>query len=179
MLLFMYLFYLFLYIYFVYLHIYIFTYLFYLLFLTTSYFCQCQPGVTQVLHRSWLLHSPCQILQLWTTPTSYISDGIKARYYSDMQFSNLYEELVLPTVDASWGNGNPIPGVSNSFFSMTYSGYLKPDYNGWYSFRLYNGGFARLRINRILLIDNTPQISLNTWYLFVGQYNTIKFKLKW
>jgi PA14 domain/K319L-like, PKD domain len=84
--------------------------------------------------------------------------GLTAQYFNDPttggQFTTLIVTRVDPTVDFTWGYGDPGSGVQSDNFSVRWTGQVLAPTTGTYGFATTSDDGVRLWVNGQLVIDN-------------------------
>ncbi len=86
------------------------------------------------------------------------SEGLIGEYYHGSA-SGLWDDLVMerldPTVDFTWGNGSPEPGVVNvDNFKVRWTGEVEIPTTGTYTFHTQTDDGVRLWVNDVLVLEN-------------------------
>ncbi len=89
--------------------------------------------------------------------------GLKAEYYTNSKLSgNPVYTCTDTTINFSWNDQAPAPGMARKCYSVRWTGFVVPDYSGWYilQFQTNNDGMLYLdnepAINRMGRLDATP-----------------------
>jgi len=80
-------------------------------------------------------------------------NGLQARYYNDLTFSNLAMERIDANINFSWGGGSPGGSINKDKFSARWTGYIEPNFSETYSFHTSTDDGVRLWIDGQLIID--------------------------
>ncbi len=84
----------------------------------------------------------------------YFTDGIKAEYFSDMEFGDLKTVKQEPYVWYEPANKAPDPEIPDAFMSARWTGTLKPEVSGKYIFKLdVTGSSAKFSIDGKLVSE--------------------------
>lgn len=79
--------------------------------------------------------------------------GLTGEYFNGVNFNTPVGTRVDPIVSFYWGEGSPMPGVSNDLYSIRWSGYIQPQFTERYTFYITSDNGRRLWINDQLVID--------------------------
>ncbi len=98
------------------------------------------------------------VLVLALAGTAGASEGLLGEYYHGSA-SGAWDDLVIkrldPTVDFSWGNGSPEPGVVNvDNFKVRWTGEVEIPSTGTYTFYTQTDDGVRLWVNDVLVLEN-------------------------
>ena len=90
------------------------------------------------------------------TPTATLArlpdgNGWLGRYYRTSDFTNLAGERIDPSINFTWGLGEPLPGMGADTFSVRWTGYLVPRMGGTYRFTLSADDDAWLYVDNALV----------------------------
>ena len=96
--------------------------------------------------------------------SSALGTGLQGHYYNyrfqvapserfDWRRSGATVVRLDPTIDFSWGNGAPAPGISSNNFSVRWVGQVRPEHTERYTFKVFSDDGVRLWVNGELLID--------------------------
>ncbi|MCX8093167.1 MAG: glycoside hydrolase family 3 C-terminal domain-containing protein [Candidatus Goldbacteria bacterium] len=107
-------------------------------------------------------------------------NGLTAEYYNGTDF----EEKVITKIDSNiaynWADGSPSKKINNDNFSVRWSGFIKPDKTGTYTFLTYTDDGVRLWIDNKLLIDDwtihPPKLNEGTIELNAGKIYSLKME---
>lgn len=88
--------------------------------------------------------------QLSNTPTA----GLKAEYYDNIDFTSLKVSRNEAAVDFNWGNGSPDASVGADTFSARWTGRVKAQNAGTYTFYTVSDDGVRLWVNGQQLVNN-------------------------
>jgi hypothetical protein len=80
--------------------------------------------------------------------------GLLGEYYDNVDFAGTPERRVDPTVNFSFGNGQPHEAISPDTFSIRWSGLLQPITTGAYTLSTISDDGVRLWVNGELLFSN-------------------------
>jgi beta-glucosidase len=89
--------------------------------------------------------------------------GLKAEYFNNATLSGNPVYLDIDTtINFTWHDQAPAPGMARKCYSVRWTGYIVPEYSGWYilQFQTNNDGMAYIdgepAINRMGRLDATP-----------------------
>ncbi|HET6568015.1 MAG TPA: PA14 domain-containing protein, partial [Rhodothermales bacterium] len=106
--------------------------------------------------------------------------GLRADYYNGPEFTGISYTRIDPTIDFDWGEGGPIPGVQADNFSVRWTGQLKTDVSGVYTFYATADDGVRLWVNSEQVIDRwidqSPTEYSGTIQLKAGQRYNVKME---
>jgi WD40 repeat protein len=91
--------------------------------------------------------------QLAAGPARPEVNGLKAELFQGAAFERLVKTRVDPEVDWNWGTGSPDPAVPVDYFSVRWTGCLKPPRPGRYHLATSSDDGVRLWLDGRLLID--------------------------
>ncbi len=80
--------------------------------------------------------------------------GLRGDYFAGANFTGLAFSRIDDTVDFSWGNSSPGPGLAAGAFSVRWSGKVRAGQGGAYTFHTLNNGSVNLWVNNQLVISN-------------------------
>jgi glucose/arabinose dehydrogenase len=107
-------------------------------------------------------------------------DGLKAEYYDNINFTNLKQTRIDPTVNFNWGRSSPDPSIGADTFSARWTGQVKAEYSETYKFYTTADDGVRLWVNNQLLIDKFANQSATEYSgaiaLVAGQKYDIKLE---
>ncbi|MEH2058492.1 MAG: PA14 domain-containing protein [Nostoc sp.] len=107
-------------------------------------------------------------------------NGLKAEYYDNINFTNLKQTRIDPTVNFNWGTGSPTPSVGADTFSVRWTGQVEAEYSENYKFYTTSDDGIRLWVNDQLVIDkfiNQPATEYSgSIALVAGQKYNIKLE---
>ena len=107
-------------------------------------------------------------------------NGLKAEYYDNINFTNLKQTRIDPTVNFNWGTGSPAPSVGADTFSVRWTGQVEAEYSENYQFYTTSDDGIRLWVNDQLVIDkfiNQPATEYSgSIALVAGQKYNIKLE---
>jgi len=89
-----------------------------------------------------------------SAPPTTVSNGLTGAYYNGINFNTPVFTRVDPTVNFTWGNASPGPGVQADGFSIRWSGQVQAPVTGSYTFSTSSNDGVRLFVNGQLVIDN-------------------------
>jgi len=110
--------------------------------------------------------------------------GLTAEYFSDRDFNKLYLKSQEQRIQHKYLDVNdPFPkDFGEKIKSVRWSGFIKPEKDGVYKFRLYCSGYTKMWINDELIVNNWRQNWL-PWYHFkklhMKKGNVYKIKIEW
>jgi hypothetical protein len=84
-------------------------------------------------------------------------DGLTGTYYGNTGFTNPVLIRIDPEVNFNFGGGSPAPEVPGDFFSVRWTGQVRAEQTGTYTFYTVNDDGAALRIDNQVII-NDPNI---------------------
>ena len=85
------------------------------------------------------------------TPTGL---GLTGVYYDNQNFTGAARTRLDSTVSFDWGTGAPIPGFGVDTFSVRWTGQVRAQTTGTYTFYTQANDGVRLRVNNVLLVDD-------------------------
>lgn len=90
--------------------------------------------------------------------------GLIAEYFDNTEFSGP-PVLVQTEEDIAnyWHNLSPAPGVPDDHFSIRWTGYIVPPYDGLYNFGVLGDDFLRLFIDDKLIVENWREETRAKW----------------
>jgi hypothetical protein len=92
---------------------------------------------------------------VWSLTTAKQGGGVKAQYYSGMNFQNLVLTRVDPQINFNWGDpGSPDPSVGNDQFSARWTGEVEAAFTETYTFYTNSDDGARLWVNGVQVVDS-------------------------
>ncbi len=80
--------------------------------------------------------------------------GLSAKYYNNIDLTNLANEQVDPTVNFNYGNGSPAANMDGNTFSMRWEGSVKVPRGGAYTFYTNSDDGVRLWVDGKPMVDN-------------------------
>jgi hypothetical protein len=84
-----------------------------------------------------------------------VSGGLSAAYFNNPDLSgDPALTRIDPAVNFDWGNGSPDKTISPDHFSVRWTGFIQPPYDGFYTFYTVSDAGVRLWVNDELVIDN-------------------------
>ena len=83
-------------------------------------------------------------------------DGLTGNYYDHSDFTAFFATQIDTTVDFDFGTGAPLPGMGVDWFSIRWTGEVKPEFSETYTFYVEKDSGARLWVNDVLIIDAWP-----------------------
>ncbi|GFZ82819.1 hypothetical protein GCM10008018_30880 [Paenibacillus marchantiophytorum] len=132
------------------------------------------PGTPIRAYYDWIKYTPASDL-----PTDD-GTGLTAKYYDNMNFTSLKATRTDATVNFDWGMGSPMPSMGMDEFSVRWTGKVKPQYTGAYTFYTSSDDGARLWVNNQLIIDKWIDQAETEWSgtinLTAGQKYDIKLE---
>ena len=81
-------------------------------------------------------------------------DGLSVSYFPAIDFSGTPVTAISATVNYDWGNGSPAAGIPVDFFSVRWTGQVKPLFTETYTFYTTSDDGIRLWVNNVAVIDN-------------------------
>lgn len=87
-------------------------------------------------------------------PPAGEGDGLSAVYYNNMNFSGATVTRIDPTVNFTWGDTSPAPGISPGTFSVRWTGQVQAEFSQRYTFYTQSNDGIRLWVNNQLIIQN-------------------------
>lgn len=91
--------------------------------------------------------------QTCTPPSQTTSNGLLGQYYGDKNLSLLKFTRVDSAINFDWGDKSPSDSLSVDNFSVRWTGRVKVNKSGWYTFYVASDDGARLWIDNNKLID--------------------------
>ena len=88
------------------------------------------------------------------TSISPFTNGLTGNYYNDTSFTKPALQRIDSVINFIWGAASPDPAVNADYFSVRWTGSIKPAYSETYTFYLRADNGKRLWINGKLLIDS-------------------------
>ncbi|MBE8969004.1 PQQ-dependent sugar dehydrogenase [Nostocales cyanobacterium LEGE 12452] len=85
--------------------------------------------------------------------TSSSGNGLKAEYYDNIDFTNLKQTRIDPTVNFNWGAGSPDPSIGVDSFSARWTGKVEAKYSETYNFYTTSDDGVRLWVNGQQIIN--------------------------
>lgn len=92
--------------------------------------------------------------QLDALEAEVASNGLKATYFNNANFTSQKVQRVDATVDFDWGRGKPMSGVSADTFSVRWTGYILPSVSETFTFSTVSDDGVRLWIDGEKVIDD-------------------------
>ncbi|MBW7992405.1 MAG: hypothetical protein FVQ84_20650 [Planctomycetes bacterium] len=91
---------------------------------------------------------------VWTFTITKTGGGVRADYFSGMNFENLVLNRVDPQIDFNWGDpGGPDPSVGDDNFSVRWSGQVEAAFTETYTFYARTDDGVRLWVEGLQLVD--------------------------
>ena len=81
-------------------------------------------------------------------------DGLSGTYYENMDFTGTTATRIDPTINFTWGDGSPAPGISGGTFSARWTGQVQAQFSETYTFYTQTNDGIRLWVNNQLVINN-------------------------
>ncbi|MEH2125138.1 PA14 domain-containing protein [Nostoc sp.] len=107
-------------------------------------------------------------------------NGLKAEYYDNIDFTNLKQTRIDPTVNFNWGAGSPNASIDADTFSARWTGQVEAKYSETYKFYTTADDGVRLWVNgqQIInqFIDQPATESSGSIALVAGQKYDIKLE---
>jgi hypothetical protein len=92
---------------------------------------------------------------VWSFTVAGTGGGVRADYYTGMNFDNLVLTRTDPQIDFNWGDpGGPDPAVGDDNFSARWSGEVEAAFTETYTFYTNSDDGVRLWVDGNLLVDN-------------------------
>ncbi len=79
--------------------------------------------------------------------------GLRGQYFNGTNLTTLIADRTDPNINFNWGNNSPAAGVSNTQYSVRWTGQIQPRYTEGYTFHLTSDNGRRLWVNNQLIID--------------------------
>jgi hypothetical protein len=116
--------------------------------------------------------------KVWTFTIATTGGGVRADYFTGMNFSNLVLNRVDPQIDFNWGDpGGPDPSVGDDNFSVRWSGQVEAAFTETYTFYTRTDDGVRLWVDGLQLVDNWVNRSATenrgTIDLVAGQFYSV------
>ncbi len=116
--------------------------------------------------------------KVWTFTVTRTGGGVRADYFTGMNFENLVLNRVDPQIDFNWGDpGGPDPSVGDDNFSVRWSGQVEAAFTETYTFYARTDDGVRLWVEGLQLIDNWVDRSATenrgTIDLVAGQFYSV------
>jgi RHS repeat-associated protein len=113
-------------------------------------------------------------------PSVEHGDGLTGDYYNGKNFETFALTRVDPVVNFNWGSGAPATGVNADYFSVRWTGQIKPEHSETYTFYTTSDDGIRLWVDNTLIIDKWIDQGPTTWSgtiaLQAGQLYDIKIE---
>ncbi|MCW5312732.1 hypothetical protein GTQ43_02375 [Nostoc sp. KVJ3] len=107
-------------------------------------------------------------------------DGLKGEYYDNIDFTNLKQTRIDPTVNFNWGLNSPDPSIGADTFSVRWTGQVQAKYSEAYTFYTTTDDGVRLFVNGQQIInrfaDQSATEASGTINLLAGQKYDIKLE---
>ncbi|MEH1936924.1 MAG: PA14 domain-containing protein [Nostoc sp.] len=107
-------------------------------------------------------------------------DGLKAEYYDNIDFTNLKQTRIDPTVNFIWGTGSPDQSIGADTFSARWTGQVEAKYSETYKFYTTSDDGVRLWVNGQQIINQFTDHSATEYSgsiaLVAGQKYDIKLE---
>ena len=100
----------------------------------------------------------------------YRPGGLNGAYYKDINLRENVFSRVDPTVNFSWGGSSPDSSMDGDFYSVRWTGYVRPVYSQTYTFTTRSDDGVRLWVDDKQIIDN--------WTIHPPEDNTGKISLQ-
>ena len=115
---------------------------------------------------------------IWTFTIPGAGGGVRADYFTGMNFENLVLNRVDPQIDFNWGDpGSPDPSVGDDNFSVRWSGQVEAAFTETYTFYARTDDGVRLWVEGLQLVDNWVDRSATensgTIDLIAGQFYSV------
>jgi fibronectin type 3 domain-containing protein len=92
-----------------------------------------------------------QSAEVFAAPTG---NGLSATYYAGANFTGAKVQRVDPQVNFNWGTTAPAAGIPKDFYSVVWTGTLRPTATGNYTFYTNSDDGVRLYVNNQRVINN-------------------------
>ncbi len=79
--------------------------------------------------------------------------GLRGQYFNGTNLSTLVVDRTDPNLNFNWGFNSPAPAVSNSNYSVRWTGQIQPRYTEGCTFHLTSDNGRRLWVNNQLILD--------------------------
>ncbi|MCP4260041.1 MAG: hypothetical protein GY774_21375, partial [Planctomycetes bacterium] len=91
---------------------------------------------------------------VWTFTIAGTGGGVRADYFTGMNFENLVLNRVDPQIDFNWGDpGSPDPSIGDDNFSVRWSGQAEAAFTETYTFYARTDDGVRLWVDGLPLVD--------------------------
>lgn len=87
-------------------------------------------------------------------PRQLMTAGLLGTYYKGANLAGTPTARVDANVNFNWGTSEPVSGLSNNNYSVRWSGFIKPDLTGSYTFSTTSDDGVRLWVNGKQLVNN-------------------------
>jgi uncharacterized protein YjdB len=110
-----------------------------------------------------------------TVSSTTTGDGLKGEYFNNITLTApVTVTRTEATVNFNWGTGSPASGIGSDNFSVRWTGFVKPQYNGTYTFYANTNDGNRLWVNGVQITnrwsdgvaENSDTISLTADVLY-------------
>lgn len=134
------------------------------------------PGTPIRAYYDWVKFTPASDLP----PGEAEGTGLTANYFNNMDFTSLKATRTDATVNFDWGLGAPMTSMDADTFSVRWTGKVKPQYTGTYTFYTSSDDGVRLWVNNQLIINKWVDQATTEWsgtiQLTAGQKYDIKLE---
>lgn len=79
--------------------------------------------------------------------------GLRGEYFNTADFGTAVFSRIDSRINFAWGHGSPDPRIDADTFSVRWRGFVKPRFDGKYTFSVYVDNGVRLWIGTTLIID--------------------------
>ena len=123
----------------------------------------------------------CDVLETadYTTLTDFDGFGLTAKYYNGVDFDTFITSRVDTTINYPESYGAPAYGLTASYFSARYEGFIKPKYSETYTIYLDHDDGARLWIDGNLIIDQWATVNEHTATVALTANHYHDIKIEW
>jgi hypothetical protein len=108
--------------------------------------------------------------------------GIKAELFNTNEFVNPKVVRVDSVINFNWGSASPDNAITGTNYAVRWSGYIRPQQSGAYTFTITTGNGVKLWVDDVLIINspdnNTNNVLTGNISLSVGVYSSIKLEYK-
>jgi hypothetical protein len=117
-----------------------------------------------------------------TTKKDQFFPGLLGEYYYGTNFNSLIRRRIDPQICFDWHEGTPFPSIGIDHFSIIWTGYIRPEIEGWYTFATRSDDGVRLWIDGNLVIDdwklhdNSQSVPSGPIYLYKGIFYDLRLE---